>query len=100
MVTLLFALIGTESQFSEIFSSRNLSIALEPIVLAKICKKYGISLAIERYIKQNFSFRDFGGGSFQNMLLVQTNFMFHFANVKIAVKHLNHAHYVLTETNA
>ena len=42
-VTLLSALMRTESWFSEILPSRDLSIAQEPIGLSKFRKKYGIT---------------------------------------------------------
>ena len=42
-VTLLSALMSTESRFSEILPSRNTLIVLEPIDLSKFCKKYGFT---------------------------------------------------------
>ena len=57
-VTLLSALMSTESQSSEVLPSRNLLIALEPIGLSKFCGSIVllIFMAIERYVNQNCLF--------------------------------------------
>ena len=59
-VTLLSALMSTESRFAEIFLSRNLSIALEQFVDRN---------SVKSILNKIVCFHDFGEGSFRNISL-------------------------------
>ena len=75
-MTLLSALMSTESQFSEILPYGNI-IALEPIDLSKFCKKNGIYSWLLKYmLNKAVCFQGCGEDSFHIVLLASEKLHF------------------------